>query len=572
MQHDGGSFRLRSPGYRDAPGAFAARKRCHLNPALPEVCTAPEVVGPAWSPHSGRQKIRDGIWALSLANLCLANSWYVCLYTSPSMQYFRKYACTPPKLVAFVVNLLWISALIWVVLQAMRRARSRWVRPVCEWTFLLILLVELDVWRQIVLSVPFSEVLRWLKHPIGTVAALAFMACLVFRRRWVVRAAAVVVGILSPLVLMTLARIVYVAFIQDDIARQLSSPPSPALSSVRDGQPRVLWVIFDEADYRLAFEQRPASVRMPEFDRLRSECLSATHAVPPAQHTILSIPALLTGQRVTSAVPTDASHLQLTLADTNRVVFWNDLPSLFDSARELGLNTALVGWHHPYGRVLGRSLNYCAWHPNVVDQPVPALTFGAALFQEFESLLWNLHLRHQFRDLCETTLSESVGVATNTAYQVAFLHLGPPHKPGVFDARTGRFTLFKWSTVGGYLGNLALADSYLGKLRRAMQASGRWDKDWLIVSADHSWRWSQSYDGQRDPRVPFLIKAPGTNQPLVYSAEVNTLITHDLVLAMLRAELTNQQQVIPWLEARAPAPVHPIGANTPSHSATNEDP
>jgi hypothetical protein len=78
------------------------------------------------------------------------------------------------------------------------------------------------------------------------------------------------------------------------------------------------------------------------------------------------------------------------------------------------------------------------------------------------------------------------------------------------------------------------------------------------VSADHSWRASAEYDGRRDFRVPFLVKAPGPNQPVVYSPAINTLLTHDLILAILRSELTNQQQVVPWLDShptvRAPPP------------------
>ena len=54
-------------------------------------------------------------------------------------------------------------------------------------------------------------------------------------------------------------------------------PPGP----VHEGQPRVVWIIFDEADYRMIFEQRPASLEMPEFDRLREESLSANNAISP---------------------------------------------------------------------------------------------------------------------------------------------------------------------------------------------------------------------------------------------------------------------------------------------------
>jgi hypothetical protein len=53
----------------------------------------------------------------------------------------------------------------------------------------------------------------------------------------------------------------------------------------------------------------------------------------------------------------------LTFADTGKVAAWNEQPSIFTSARESGVNTAFVGWFHPYSRVLARSLNHCFWYP-----------------------------------------------------------------------------------------------------------------------------------------------------------------------------------------------------------------
>src|SRR5262249_35435519 len=38
---------------------------------------------------------------------------------------------------------------------------------------------------------------------------------------------------------------------------------------------------------------------------------------------------------------------------------WRDQPTIFKRARELGVNAELVGWHHPYCRILGDSLVRC---------------------------------------------------------------------------------------------------------------------------------------------------------------------------------------------------------------------
>jgi hypothetical protein len=81
-----------------------------------------------------------------------------------------------------------------------------------------------------------------------------------------------------------------------------------------------------------------------------------------------------------------------------------------------------------------------------------------------------------------------------------------------------------------------------------MEAAGEWDKTWVIVSADHSWRTSKPYDGKRDLRVPFMVKPPGTSLPETYSSQFNTVLTHDLILAILRGEITNEQNVVNWLD------------------------
>jgi uncharacterized membrane protein YhdT len=231
-------------------------------------------------PQAARQKIKDGVWALSLANLYLVNAWYIVLYTSPEMQYLKKVPPDGAKLLGLVGNLLWLSVVIWVVIRAVRRARWKWLRPVCEWLFLVSLLLPLDFCRQTVLAMPASQALRYLRHPLGLLGCLLLLVCLLFRRRWVVRAVVVLVAILSPLVLMTSARLVYWGVEQDAVAREYRPPPLAPLSPAHPGQPRVVWILFDETDQRLGFEERPAWLQMPEFDRLRSQCLSATNAYP----------------------------------------------------------------------------------------------------------------------------------------------------------------------------------------------------------------------------------------------------------------------------------------------------
>ena len=42
---------------------------------------------------------------------------------------------------------------------------------------------------------------------------------------------------------------------------------------------RVIWILFDELDLRLAFINRPDNVNLPEFDQFRSQSLFATQGL-----------------------------------------------------------------------------------------------------------------------------------------------------------------------------------------------------------------------------------------------------------------------------------------------------
>ena len=63
-------------------------------------------------------------------------------------------------------------------------------------------------------------------------------------------------------------------------------------------RPRIVWLIFDELDQTLTFAHRPASVRMPEFDRFRQKSFYATDAESPAPWTIRSIPSRLSDDSI----------------------------------------------------------------------------------------------------------------------------------------------------------------------------------------------------------------------------------------------------------------------------------
>ena len=506
--------------------------------------------------HLMRQMACDCLVAVSLANLCLVSAWFPTLYDAFG-SYFNKLPVTPSTLLALLAEMLCLALLAWCGMRALRCFQGRWPRLVLHLLFLGLLLLPLDFVRVNWLGVADYQVVSFLKRPAVGGGAFLLAGLGIWQHRLVARALGVLVGILFPLALATITRTLLLLLGVQHLSLQPGQVALAPLVSTHPGQPRVLWLLFDETDQRLSFDQRPAKVKLSEFDRLRGESLFANNAFPPGDNTFVSIPGLISGRRFSNVAVKDVSDLNVTLADSGAVSSLGQQPSVFASAKNLGINSAVVGWYHPYDRLFGAFVSSCSWHPFPAYEPERAATLKETVVKQLDCLTGTLHVRRLQIELCRAMLREALEVVTNNDYGLIFLHLAPPHRPGIYLPDKDHYTPFGMPKVDGYFNNLVLADRWLGTLRRAMEGAGQWDRTWLILSSDHSWRLSRLYDGRRDLRVPFIIKAPGASQPETYSAPLQTVLTHDLILAILRREIINQSSVVPWLKAhqiQKPAP------------------
>jgi hypothetical protein len=509
-------------------------------------------------PRPFKQKIKDGLVALSLANLCFANAWFTILYDTDK-GYFNKVPIRTSSTLALLANLLWLTATVWVGLRVWRRFRNRLLRFALHLAFLALLLIPVDFIRHQIFHILDFQIVAFFQQPVVIFCSVVLLALVVWQHRRAAKTASVLVVILSPLALSVVVKIMLLLFGVMHLKQADYEPVLPPPTAVREGQPRVIWIVFDCTDYRVAFENRPAGVRLPEFDRLRGESLFCTNACSPHSSTFSSMPALISGRRFSAVAIANASDLNVRVADTGADTTWQKLPSVFAEARALGANTALVGWYHPYDRILGKGLNYCAWYPFPLFEPARAKTFTAAMRREIGCIPWAWHIRRIYIGVCQDSLRESLSLVTNNVYGLTLLHLPPPHTPGVYLPDKDQFTFWGMSKTVGYLRNLALADKELGQMRRAMETSGQWDKTWLIVSADHSL--GSALIDRLDTRVPFIVKPPGANEPLTYSSQFNTIVTHDLILAILRGEIASQRELAPWLDEHGkPLPTTLVGA------------
>ena len=319
----------------------------------------------------------------------------------------------------------------------------------------------------------------------------------------------------------------------------------------------VVWMIFDETDYRICFEKRPAGLSLPAFDRLRSQALWATSAYSPSDATMVSLPALLTGIPLKSAAPAGAARLDLIRADSQARLDFAAQRTIFDRVKQRLGSTALFGWYHPYSRVM-HGVDLCRDYPRYNFFTSDSLG-QVLLFQWAE--VWDIRFI-PFRDtllaqnhigIVRSMQSDVLAAVRNQAPSFMFLHYPVPHSPNIYHRKSGSFG-FNRDKREGYLDNMALADRCLGELRAEMERKGTWDGALVVVSSDHHWR-TNTYDGVTDfEHVPFLVKLPRQREGSSYGGRFNTVLTQDLILAVLDGRVKSPQDASRWLDQASKRP------------------
>jgi hypothetical protein len=81
-----------------------------------------------------------------------------------------------------------------------------------------------------------------------------------------------------------------------------------------------------------------------------------------------------------------------------------------------------------------------------------------------------------------------------------------------------------------------------------MEAAGTWNDTTILLSADHPYRERRLLDGKPIvPYVPFIVKLAGQHQPLNCSAHFSALLTKDLLLAILKKEISTPEELNAWI-------------------------
>jgi phosphoglycerol transferase MdoB-like AlkP superfamily enzyme len=145
---------------------------------------------------------------------------------------------------------------------------------------------------------------------------------------------------------------------------------------------------------------------------------------------------------------------------------------------------------------------------------------------------------------------------------LVFIHWNIPHFPAIYDARKDDFSN---DPANSYTGNLRLVDRTVRDIRLTLEKTGMWDSSTILMTSDHPLRLTGSdatppsvlgpalaNNYTQASEVPFLLKMAGQKQGFAYHAAMQTVVTKDLLLSIMRGEITQPEQVAAWLDHNPP--------------------
>ena len=350
---------------------------------------------------------------------------------------------------------------------------------------------------------------------------------------------------------------------QTGFAHPVSEPWHP-------GEPRIVWVLFDELSYDQAFAHRQPGVDMPAFAEFAREGVSFSQLQPVGERTDLVIPSLLMGQPIVNVEGDAHGRLLWRRSADAPWQSFDQNTTVFAAARRQGWGTGVAGWFNPYCRVLDTVLDRCYWtfsEPVAGELSSRRTTWqnaleGLPLAARVEKLLHPAGPNQAHLDDYQNVMREGQALIRDPNIRFAFIHLPIPHPPGIFE-RPG--------VVGedafNYLGNLLLADQALAELRKSVAASPAAADTVFIVSSDHSWRTTMwravsalspaearaTQGGIFDQRPVLMVRFPGATKTGQIDRPESLMILHGLLLDLISGKVRTPEDWTATLPTGAPA-------------------
>jgi len=523
---------------------------------------------------------KDILVCLSLANLAYLPWWVEYLYKGIDSFYYYQPSehlidSTYLKALGFAVPTL--AFFIYGGLRIFRKTSHFLLKCLlCGLTLFLLVLATNGIrlgagLTKHVLVLSFGWV--WIWSLIGLSTCL-IIYLLVFNRKLLLRLCYSTLLFLSPFILLTYGLSAYKIH---HIARLDKFNQSQAsLLLAKSPHPKVVWIVFDELDQRIILEDRPSHLNLNEIERLTNESLYATKARTAAERTVSAIPALTTGKAVKSAKVVDSHQLALKIKGQTYHPLWNELSNVFSKAYKQGFNSALIGFFHPYKRILGNNLAFCPGSCHDGMQPSKSLTRTylelLALWQGCPFMTFDgkekSHIQiEKRRDIHLNTyvylLNQTKEALSRPELDLIFIHLPIPHLPVIYDTQEQKLSSTHQS-LKPYQENLQLVDHTLKAIREQLEQSGDWQRTTLIVTSDHGLRkerWGPmsvfSVEDEvwqriqtKEAEIPFIVRFPNQKRSIRYEKPFSSLLTPDIVLNILNRRIQTAENLSDWLEWR----------------------
>ncbi len=297
---------------------------------------------------------------------------------------------------------------------------------------------------------------------------------------------------------------------------------------------RVVWIIFDELDYRQALGDQSQDFHhdLHNFQWLAENGVTAYQAVSPSNSTLHSIPSLLTGIPIKGAKILGPANYQLLTSTANSVQF-SEENSIFGYLHREGKSFAIMGFHHPYctiftnaNRCFTRAFGLGDWHEALIAW-VPGPARGDPM-----------------ASITSEQISRLPSFLHRTEDALTFVHMNIPHLPAFYAFKHfGQPDSLNYQ--GQYSANLKLADEILGQIIKELKGISSNQDVLLIVSSDHGLRRVMKNPDEPRP-VPWIAWRIGAHDGQSIITPLSTVHTAALIKDFVDGKLNSQSDIAKW--------------------------
>ncbi|GEM_PF-6938120 len=519
---------------------------------------------PASDAAKGRLEWEDALLCLTTGHLSVLKLLTdLPPFIGPATTFLQKRPPEPRDYAAALILMMVIAGVLWVATLVARHSRGTMARLVCWTLWIGAAASALNGFRHI--AVAATESMRW-RFEGGIewrAAGYALGACLATSLLWTWTRSRDVRRLMRS-GLLTLSMLVPANFIAvgmywakpRDAGWVEGKAADHATPLGKSASRRVVFLLLDEWDYRLAFEARPADLDLSAMDSLQLSSLFATNAVPPGKSTLSSVPSLLAGHVFDAAKVTGPNSLTVE-KDGTRATF-QETSQIFSRLTANGYRVGIAGWYLPYCRLASGQFSECEWweaafhgYPKTKSlREALSLDLRRLVESNSRSLLRRPTQLEAMQIAERELLAYAAQLTSDSTKDFVYLHLPTLHGPYFYDRRSNDFSL-RGSPESGYWDSLYRSSRILDDLRGHLARSAAAANTVLILTSDHPYRNARKLDGKADPRVPFVAVFPGDLQGLKYDRPLNTETADKAVDALLAGEIESPDDLSRWLERRS---------------------